>query len=183
MGFSRSPLLKVSKYRKQILKFSFEPKNERNISALNVYEVRAEIQKKFVRFLVQMKTLEFAFDIYWPLGEINFSICTVFNGPNCNSYWDKKACIGIGLPHTWHAWIFFYHFLLRVSQWPEMVLCVSIASMDPMDLISQMPQKGQTWQEAKDSSCENSSRVWRQTMLRSKNETDAGRYDHDINCW
>ena len=31
------------------------------------YIFRAEIEKKFVRFLVQMKTLEFAFEINWPL--------------------------------------------------------------------------------------------------------------------
>ena len=38
--------IKVSKSRKQILKFSFEPKNERKY------------------FLVQMKTLKFAFEVY-----------------------------------------------------------------------------------------------------------------------
>ena len=58
--------------------------------------------------------------------------------------------------------------------------------MEPMvrlEQILQMPQKGQTRQEAKDSNYQNSSRFWRKTMLRSKYETDAGRYDHDINCW
>ena len=30
-------------------------------------EARAEIQKYFRSFLVQMKTLKFAFEIYWPL--------------------------------------------------------------------------------------------------------------------
>ena len=30
-------------------------------------EARAEIQKIFVGFLVQMKSLEFAFEINWPL--------------------------------------------------------------------------------------------------------------------
>ena len=52
--------LKVSKFQKQIDLFSFEPKTERNISALR-------IDKYFVRFLVQMRTGQFAFEIYWPL--------------------------------------------------------------------------------------------------------------------
>ena len=32
-----------------------------------VVEARAEVQQYFVPFLVQMKTLKFAFKIYWPL--------------------------------------------------------------------------------------------------------------------
>ena len=36
-------------------------------------EARAEIQKYFVGFLVQMKSLEFAFEINWPLADIQNS--------------------------------------------------------------------------------------------------------------
>ena len=32
-----------------------------------ILEARAEIQKKIVRFLVQMKTLALASEVYWPL--------------------------------------------------------------------------------------------------------------------
>ena len=60
-------LLKVSKYRKQILKFSLEPKNERFFSVFLPWLHTHSGRKYFVRFLVQMKTLKFAFDIYWPL--------------------------------------------------------------------------------------------------------------------
>ena len=34
------------------------------------FEARAEIQKYFCLFLFQMKTLKFAFEIYWPLPKI-----------------------------------------------------------------------------------------------------------------
>ena len=34
-----------------------------------ILEARAEIEKHFVRFLVQMKTSKFAFEINWPLTE------------------------------------------------------------------------------------------------------------------
>ena len=53
--------LKVSKFRKQIVLYSFEPKTKRNISALRD---RSLGQKYFVRFLVQMRTSQFAFEIY-----------------------------------------------------------------------------------------------------------------------
>ena len=56
--------LKVSKFRKQIVLYSFEPKTKRNISALRD---RSLGQKYFVRFLVQMRTSQFAFEIFWPL--------------------------------------------------------------------------------------------------------------------
>ena len=59
--YEKESIKKVSKYRKLISKFSFEPKNERKISALASKKLG---QKFFVRFLVQMKTLKFAFDIY-----------------------------------------------------------------------------------------------------------------------
>ena len=34
-----------------------------------ILDGKAEIQKKIVHFLVQMKTLKFASEIYWPLVE------------------------------------------------------------------------------------------------------------------
>ena len=37
-------------------------------------EARAEIENIFVGFLVQMKTLEFAFEIKWPLHSNNWAI-------------------------------------------------------------------------------------------------------------
>ena len=43
--------------------------------------LRAEIEKHFVRFLVEMKTLKFAFDIYWPLALANF--CLVLFRQKC----------------------------------------------------------------------------------------------------
>ena len=55
------PSLKVSKFRKQIDLFSFEPKTERNISALRIDPLG---QKYFVWFLVQMSTGQSAFEIY-----------------------------------------------------------------------------------------------------------------------
>ena len=53
--------LKVSKFRKQIDLFSFEPKTERNISALSLGSLG---QKYFVSCLVQMSTGQSAFEIY-----------------------------------------------------------------------------------------------------------------------
>ena len=58
---SGSNFLKVSQFRKDFLLFSFEPKNERNISALDVI---SSGQKYFARFLVQMKTTKSPFEIY-----------------------------------------------------------------------------------------------------------------------
>ena len=53
--------LKVSKYRKQISKVSFEPKTgTKNFCP----SFKKAGQNFFVHFLVQMKTLEFVFDIY-----------------------------------------------------------------------------------------------------------------------
>ena len=49
--------------------FSFEPKNERNISALKILHLG---QKYFVRFLVQMKTTKSPFEIDWPLTFLKF---------------------------------------------------------------------------------------------------------------
>ena len=43
------------------------------------FEARAEIQNHFSLFLVQMKTLKFAYEIYWPLMVLKVSIqCLVF---------------------------------------------------------------------------------------------------------
>ena len=72
------------KIRKQILKFSFEPKNERKyfyISALasknpkklirplfkGFLKLGQKYKNMFVCILVQIKTLKFAFKINWPL--------------------------------------------------------------------------------------------------------------------
>ena len=44
-------------------------------------EARAEIQNIFIHFLVQMKTLKFAFEIYWPLvKKIDCNKNLVFSG-------------------------------------------------------------------------------------------------------
>ena len=59
--FSPFNLLKVSKFRKQIDLFSFEPKTEQNISAQRIDPLG---QKYFVWFLVQMSTGQSAFEIY-----------------------------------------------------------------------------------------------------------------------
>ena len=103
---------KVSKSRKQILKFSFEPKNERKhfcISGLaskkrsnqkdkstnwriflallhyffdltSFYRLGQKYRNIFVLFLVQMKTLKFAFEIYWPVTQTgnSKSSCEIF---------------------------------------------------------------------------------------------------------
>jgi hypothetical protein len=89
------PRLKVSKFQKQILLFSFEPKKERNYFLISTLaSIMSQIKKiimryynrgiifliwsildpysryqkiNFVRFLVQMRTITFAFKIYWPL--------------------------------------------------------------------------------------------------------------------
>ena len=58
--------LKVSKFRKQIVLYSFEPKD---FCPKN----RSLGQKYFVRVLFQMRTSGFAFEIYWPLESTKFS--------------------------------------------------------------------------------------------------------------
>ena len=61
-------LLKVSQSRKQILKFSFEPKNEQKYFCISAHfrELGQKYENIFVWFLVQMKTSKFAFEINWP---------------------------------------------------------------------------------------------------------------------
>jgi hypothetical protein len=39
-------------------------------------EAKAEIKKKFVDFLVQMRTRKFAFEINWPLGQCDVIVAT-----------------------------------------------------------------------------------------------------------
>ena len=46
-------------------------------------EARAEIQKNFVGFLVQMKSLEFAFEINWPLLKYLIELKTLLVTANC----------------------------------------------------------------------------------------------------
>ena len=87
---------KASKSRKEILKFSFEPTSEKNIFCISALDSKKRSNKKknytsnwriliilniphsfyrtgqkykniFIHFLAQMKTLKFAFEIYWPL--------------------------------------------------------------------------------------------------------------------
>ena len=81
-------MIKVSKYQKHISKFSFEPKDKRKISALGFLKLG---QKFFVRFLDQMKTLKFAFDIYWPLAISQNHIWDIYHGYDLKSSGKKPT--------------------------------------------------------------------------------------------
>ena len=52
----------------------------------SVLEARAEIQKYFRSFLVQMKTLKSPFEINWPLPESQYDILLIFQSRLCNYF-------------------------------------------------------------------------------------------------
>ena len=62
------------------------------------YRLGHKYKNIFVRFLVQMKTLKFAFEIYWPLAEYKFNATSKQLWPNCGlvrNMYRNPSCLNV----------------------------------------------------------------------------------------
>ena len=78
-------LLKVSRSRNKIIEPQILPKNER--TNLFFYPENSQDRKtnSFVRFLWESASLQFCFEIYWPLVCSHFYVCANLCANNCEN--------------------------------------------------------------------------------------------------
>ena len=107
---SRTTKITIWQSRKRIMVFSILPKNERN--SLSWVKKMLRIMS-FVCFLEEFRTLEIAFEIYWPLAffpEKAMVLLGAFDPPNAlgalvlGKWWFSDGLLDILCIQIWH-WI------------------------------------------------------------------------------
>ena len=92
-------------------------------------EARAEIKKYFRWFLVQMKILEFAFEINWPLPNGIRNFCSLCIAPKFGDRTHKKICNN-DIMHYFLQELFLYCMIwLHIFLVQILVLCLKTPDM------------------------------------------------------